>query len=128
MISAAGELANRSSKAETGKENFMSGIKNKVVVITGAGAGIGRACASVFAREGARVVVADIDLPGAQETVAQIEAAGGNALAVETDVSSPASVQNLVQKTIGALARIHVILNNAAIQVNKTVEETTVEE
>src|SRR5437867_2587743 len=100
----------------------MMKLKDRVVVITGAGAGIGRACASEFAREGARVVVADIDLPRAQETVAQIEAAGGNALAVETDVSSPASVQNLVQKTIGALARVHVILNNAAIQVNKTVE------
>jgi NAD(P)-dependent dehydrogenase (short-subunit alcohol dehydrogenase family) len=103
-------------------------LKDRVVVITGAGSGIGRACAREFAKEAARVVVADIDLPKAWETVAQIEADRGAALAVQTDVSNPTSVQNLVRKTIEALGRVHVVLNNAAIQVNKTVEETTIDE
>jgi NAD(P)-dependent dehydrogenase (short-subunit alcohol dehydrogenase family) len=81
-----------------------------------------------FAKEGARVVVADINLAGALETAKHIEAAGGQALAVETDVSQPESVQKLVAETLRAFSQVHVLVNNAAIQVNKTVEETTVEE
>jgi len=103
-------------------------LKDRVVVITGAGSGIGRASAVEFGKEGARVVVAEIDFAKAQETVAQIQTAGGTALAVTTDVSSPESVQNLVRKAIEAFSQIHVVFNNAAIQVNKTVEETTVDE
>jgi len=103
-------------------------LEKRVAVVTGAGSGIGRASAVEFAKEGARVVVADINLAGALETVKHIEAAGGQALAVETDVSQPESVQKLVAETLRAFSQVHVLVNNAAIQVNKTVEDTTVEE
>jgi NAD(P)-dependent dehydrogenase (short-subunit alcohol dehydrogenase family) len=103
-------------------------FKDRIAVITGAGSGIGRASALEFAREGARVVVADINAAGAQETVKQVEALGGQALAVQTDVASPDSVQHLVQATLQAYGRVHVLFNDAAIQVNKTIEDTTVEE
>jgi len=103
-------------------------LKNRVAVITGAGSGIGRACAIEFAREGATVVAADINLPSAQETVRQIESAGAVARAFGTDVSQPESVKQLWAETQAAFTRIHVLLNNAAIQVNKTIEDTAFEE
>jgi NAD(P)-dependent dehydrogenase (short-subunit alcohol dehydrogenase family) len=103
-------------------------LKDRIAVITGAGSGIGRASALEFAREGAQVVVADINAAGAQETVKQAEALGGRALAVHTDVASPESVQHLVQATLQAYGRVHVVFNDAAIQVSKTIEDTTVEE
>lgn len=103
-------------------------LEGRVAVITGSASGIGRASAREFAKEGARVVVADINLAGAEETVKQIEASGGVALAVQTDVAAPESVQELVEQTLHSFGRIHVLFNNAAIQVNKTVEDTTVEE
>jgi len=103
-------------------------LNERVAVITGAGSGIGRACAREFAKEGARVVAADILPAAAAETVDLIRAAGGTARAVVTDVASPESVQALVAETLGAFSQVHVLLNNAAIQVNKTVEDTTIEE
>ena len=103
-------------------------LEDRVAVITGSASGIGRASAKEFAKEGARVVVADINLAGARETAKQIEAAGGVALPVKTDVAVPASVEALVEQTLHSFGRINVLFNNAAIQVNKTVEDTTVEE
>jgi NAD(P)-dependent dehydrogenase (short-subunit alcohol dehydrogenase family) len=103
-------------------------LKDRVAVITGSASGIGRASALEFAKEGARVIVADINLPGARETVKQIESETGMALAVETDVSAPDSVQELVTKVIESFGKVDVLFNNAAIQVNKTVEDTTFEE
>jgi NAD(P)-dependent dehydrogenase (short-subunit alcohol dehydrogenase family) len=103
-------------------------LEGRVTIITGAASGIGRASAKEFAREGAKVVVADINLEGAQETVKQIETTGGVALAVETDVSKPESVQYLVEQTRHSFGKLNVLFNNAAIQVNKTIEDTTFEE
>ena len=103
-------------------------LENRVAVITGAGGGIGRACALEFARQGARVVIADIHGPGARETLEQMQAARGTGIAIETDVADPGSVQKLVTETLQAFSQVHVLLNDAAIQVNKTVEDTSVEE
>lgn len=103
-------------------------FKNKCAVVTGSGSGIGRACALAFAGEGANVVVADLNVQGAQDTVRLIAAAGGKAIAIETDVSSPSSVEALVAQTINTFGHIHTLVNNAAIQVNKTIEDTSFEE
>lgn len=100
-------------------------LKDKVAVITGAGSGIGRACALEFARAGATVVVADINLQGARETVQQIEAMNGTAMAIKTDVSQPESVIQLVELTIKTFSKIDTLVNDAAIQINKTIEHTT---
>jgi len=103
-------------------------FENKVVVITGAGSGIGRACAAEFAKEGVQIVIADINLKAAEETVQLIKTSGGVAVSVEADVSAPASVQNLVKETIANFSVVHALVNNAAIQVNKTIEDTSFEE
>lgn len=103
-------------------------LKDRIVVVTGAGSGIGRACAIESAIEGAQVIVADINLDGAEETVSQIVAKKGKAVAFKTDVSKPESVKQLVDFTIKSFIRIDALINNAAIQVNKTVEDITFEE
>jgi NAD(P)-dependent dehydrogenase (short-subunit alcohol dehydrogenase family) len=103
-------------------------LKNRVVVVTGSSSGIGRACAIEFAKAGAKVVVADINLQGAEETVEQIRVNKGTAIAFKTDVSNPESVKQLVDFTINTYSKIDSLINNAAIQVNKTIEDTTFEE
>ena len=103
-------------------------LQKRSVVITGSGSGIGRACAIAFATAGASVVVADIDLPAAEETVRQILANNNKAFACQADVSKPGSVAELVDKTLQLYSKIDVLVNNAAIQVNKTIEDTTFEE
>jgi len=103
-------------------------LKNRVVIITGGGSGIGRACSEEFAKEGARVVIADINFNTAKETMQLINDSGGVAFAVEADVSNSNSVQKLVNDTIARFSDVHALVNNAAIQVNKTVEDTTFEE
>ena len=103
-------------------------LKNRIVVVTGSGSGIGRACAIEFAREGAKVIVADINLQGAEETVSLIKDGGGTAVAFRTDVSKPESVKQLVDFSIKTWSKIDVLVNNAAIQINKTIEDMTFED
>jgi NAD(P)-dependent dehydrogenase (short-subunit alcohol dehydrogenase family) len=91
----------------------MSLLEGKVAIITGGGAGIGRAAAVLFAAEGAKVVVADHKGHLGAETVEAITAAGGVALNVETDVAQPEAVEHLVQITIDRFGRIDILYNNA---------------
>lgn len=98
-------------------------MEGSVVVITGAAAGIGRACAEEFARNGARVVVADIDGDGARRVASALDG-----LAVQVDVADPESVLSLVRQTVDRHGKVSALVNNAAIQVNRTVEHTTPEE
>ena len=103
-------------------------LENKVCVVTGAGAGIGRAIAQAFGAEGAKVVAADINCSAATETADMITQAGGSAAAVGVDVADPESVRRLAAASLAHYDTVHVLMNNAAIQVNKKIEETTFEE
>ena len=95
----------------------MAGLtQGKVVLVTGAGSGIGRATALVFAREGAKVVVSDIVVEGGEETVQQIKAAGGEAIFVKADVSKAADVEALITQTVETYGRLDCAFNNAGIE------------
>lgn len=88
-------------------------LEGKVAFITGAGAGIGRAAAKLFAEEGASVVIAEKNAEAGAIVAKEIESAGGRALAIETDVTLEASVERAVAAAIGRFGAIHVLFNCA---------------
>jgi 3-oxoacyl-[acyl-carrier protein] reductase len=88
-------------------------FKDKAVIITGAGSGIGRAAALIFAREGAKVLCADVDEATARGTADAITAAGGKALSIKTDVTQRAQVQEMADNGMEAFGRIHFLFNSA---------------
>lgn len=94
----------------------MGKLDGKVALITGAGSGIGRSGALLFAREGAKVGVADCDAAGGQQTVQGIRESGGDATFVEADVSSAADVGRMIRAVVSAFGRIDILYNNAGIQ------------
>lgn len=93
----------------------MIDFEGKVVIVTGAAGGLGRAFALGFANQGGKIVVADIDEAGLAETVALIEATGAKAVAVKVDVTSKESTDSLAQAALQEFGRIDVLVNNAAI-------------
>ena len=90
-------------------------VSGRIVIITGAGQGLGRDYALAFAEAGAIPVLAELNGENGRRVAAEIEAAGGRALAIETDVGSPESVAAMVARTLEAHGRIDVLINNAAI-------------
>jgi NAD(P)-dependent dehydrogenase (short-subunit alcohol dehydrogenase family) len=90
-------------------------LKNKVAVITGAGSGIGRESALLFAREGAKVVAVDLNEKAAQDTVRDVQQAGGTATALRADVAKAADCENMVKVAEKAYGALHVLFNNAGI-------------
>jgi len=94
----------------------MGRLEGKVAIITGGGSGLGQATALLFAREGAKVVIADWAEEGGQETAGMIKNAGGEAIFVKTDVSQSADAQNMVKTTIDTYGQLDILFNNAGIE------------
>jgi NAD(P)-dependent dehydrogenase (short-subunit alcohol dehydrogenase family) len=103
-------------------------LDGKVALITGAASGQGRAASVLFAAEGARIVVADLDDEGAAETVRQVKEAGTDASAVHTDVSRRADCDAMIAAAVDAFGRLDVLYNNAAVQMSGRLVETTEEQ
>lgn len=93
----------------------MKQLEHKVAIITGAGAGIGRETALLLAKEGAKVVVSDIDVQAGERVVKEIESAAGEAIFVKADTSNPDDHKSLVDKTLEKFGRLDIAVNNAGI-------------
>jgi NAD(P)-dependent dehydrogenase (short-subunit alcohol dehydrogenase family) len=106
----------------------MTTLDGKVAVVTGGGSGIGRALARALARAGARVVVADIDLTDAEETVRMLTAVGAEGLAVRTDVTDRRHVEALADRVFDRYGATHVLCNNAGVVVHGGLESATWED
>jgi NAD(P)-dependent dehydrogenase (short-subunit alcohol dehydrogenase family) len=91
-------------------------LKDKVAIVTGSGRGIGEGIAMVLAREGARLVIVDMNLDDAKKVVAAIEAGGGQAIATRTDISQKAEVEAMVAATLTAFGTVDILVNNAGIE------------
>jgi NAD(P)-dependent dehydrogenase (short-subunit alcohol dehydrogenase family) len=91
-------------------------LEGKIALITGAGSGMGRATSLLFAREGAKIAAVDLDEKSAADTVAQIERAGGQAVAIRADVSVEDDARQMVETAIGRLGVPTVVFNNAGIE------------
>lgn len=97
----------------------MEELRDKAVLITGGGGGIGRATALAFARAGARLMLGDLDLEAAEETARQVAAIGGEAHATRCDVSRPEEAEALVREAAARLGRLDCAVNNAGIEASQ---------
>ncbi|MCL4459425.1 MAG: SDR family oxidoreductase [Chloroflexi bacterium] len=103
-------------------------LRDRVAIVTGAASGNGRGIALRFAEEGAKIVVADLNLSGAEETVQMIKSRGSEAIAVQTDVTSAADIQRMVQAACDHFGHIDILVNNAGISPVGSVTEISEEE
>ncbi|MFC1910865.1 SDR family NAD(P)-dependent oxidoreductase [Chloroflexota bacterium] len=98
-------------------------LAGKVAIITGASSGIGRESSVMFAREGARIVVADIDDVGGHETVAQVKFEGSDAIFIHTNVAVASQVENMISTTISKFGRIDILFNIVGVHLGKVGEK-----
>jgi 3-hydroxybutyrate dehydrogenase len=98
-------------------------LENKICIVTGSASGIGKEIATVYAREGAKVVIADLNKAAAQATAEALKAAGGKAMAVAMDVTDEAQVEAGMRRVVEAFGRIDVLVSNAGIQIVHPLEE-----
>lgn len=103
-------------------------LQNRVAMVTGGASGIGRATATLFAREGAAVAVVDLDASAGQAVASEIASAGGRAMFVKADVSRAEDVRHAVQATIARLGRADILVNSAGIIRRASVTETSEED
>jgi len=105
-------------------------LRDRVAIVTGSGSpkGIGRTIALTLAKQGAAIVVADLNTDGIQDTVNAIQEAGGRALGVEVNVTSKESVDAMVEKILAEYGRIDILINNAGISQKVTVQDMTLED
>jgi NAD(P)-dependent dehydrogenase (short-subunit alcohol dehydrogenase family) len=102
-------------------------LEDRVAIVTGGGVGIGRAIATTFAREGAGVVVAEVNEEAGRETVEQIQSAGGQARFVRTDVSRIEDTQRMVDVALATYGKLNILVNNAGVYTRGDVVSTSVE-
>ena len=100
-------------------------LEGKTAIVTGGASGIGRAICELFAEEGARLTIADIDVAGGEQTLASVRAAGSVAQFVATDVSKEADVQAMVQATVDAYGAVNILVNDAAAFVFGEVQDVS---
>src|SRR5690242_5917974 len=98
-------------------------LERKVAIVTGAASGIGRAIAERFAREGAKVVIADLNLDAANSAAAEINSAGGEARGIAMDVTNEQHVNAGVAATVAAYGGVDILVSNAGIQIVRPLEE-----
>jgi NAD(P)-dependent dehydrogenase (short-subunit alcohol dehydrogenase family) len=103
-------------------------LRDKVAIVTGGGQGIGAAIAQLFAENGAKVVIAEIDEEAGREREAMLRERGLNVTFIKTDVSNEESVKNMVKKTVELYGGVDVLVNNAATMSVKSIFERTLEE
>src|SRR5574341_1233267 len=102
-------------------------VKDRVAIVTGAAKGIGKGIATVLAREGAKVAVADVDAAEGARTAEEITRSGGAAFFIRTDVGEEAEIRAMVQQTVDRYGSLSILVNNAAVGIYTPVHETTLE-
>jgi len=103
-------------------------LDNKVAIVTGAGRGIGKAIAIALAREGANVIVNDVDIQTAEKVAREIKSLGWKALAIQVDISDSKEVNRMVQSVFKKFKRVDILVNNAAIIKRGSIEDLTEED
>lgn len=100
-------------------------LENRVAIVTGGGSGIGRATAIRLAQEGARVAVVDVNAETGRETTAMIEAEGGSAALIHADLAQVSETERAVAETVQRFGKLDILVNNAAVMIEKPILETT---